>query len=320
MKFVFATLLASAGAVLAQVGAPVMGLVPEAGSLRVLYGIPAAGFAGDPVPVGRVLSTAQTSSAGFALGIAQNTGELLLIRNAAQQTAAEPIANVAAGASRIVMSPGGTAALAVYESGRVSVIGGLPGAITVRLADISFLGAPPASLAVSDDAQWIVGAWGSAVYALGPAGQVNLLPTDGAAQQVTFFHGKSDVALITANQVALISDIGSAAVPKIIWQKPPDLPPDAVTQVATGLAVSADNQRLTVAGSLGGLYTMDLAHDNAGIYTECGCTTQGLASMGASLYRISAFEDGSWKLYDAATGAVLFVPLAAPAAATGVQQ
>jgi hypothetical protein len=134
---------------------------------------------------------------------------------------------------------------------------------------------------------------------------------------VSFFHGRNDVAAITASQVIVITDVTGAKTPNVIWSKPDNpSPPDPATappvEVAVGLATSFDNRYLSVAGNLGSLSTFDLTSGtSAGV--NCACAPGSLYGMGGPLFRLTTLTDGVVKVFDAATNQVWFVPLATPA-------
>lgn len=308
----------------AQVRGPVMGYLADSGTLRTLYGIPAAGWVGDPLAPDRPLSHIEMSAdQSRALAIAADTGALMLLTPSTGATT--HVNGAASGADRIVFSPGGTAAALWFSAvDRIQVVSGLSATPSVRDIDASFLAADPASLAVSDDGLWVAGAWSSSVYAFGPDGRASVLPVQGPAEALCFFHGRADVAVITAAQVVIVADIGGAVVPNVIYTKPNDPPPaDPATappaEVAAGFAVSFDNRYLAIAGNLGALATFDLtAGTSAG--GNCNCSPTGLAGMGGSLFRLTGVNDGAMKVFDASTNDVWFVPLAAPNATAGGQQ
>jgi hypothetical protein len=306
----------------AQVRGPVMGYLPDSGALRTLYGIPAAGWVGDAVPPDRPLSSIEVSpDQSRALGIAADTGALMMLAPATGVTA--HVNGAASGADRIVFSPSGMAAVLWFAaSGRMQVVSGLAAAPSVRDIDASFLGGDPAGLAVSDDGQWVAGAWSSSVYAFGPDGRASALPVAGPAEALCFFHGRADVAVITASQVVIVSDIGGAVVPSVIYTKPDDPASTAPVEVAAGFAVSFDNRYLAIAGNLGWLANFDLTAGTLG-GGNCNCSPSGLEGMGGSLFRLTGVNDGALKVFDASTNDVWFVPLAAPVTAnatTGGQQ
>jgi len=309
---IFAALTAGA---LAQVRGPVMGYLPDNGALRTLYGIPAAGWVGDAVTPDRPLSRIEMSpDQSRALAMAADTGALMLLTPATGVTA--HVNGAASGADRIVFSPSGAAAALWFSAvGRMQVVSGLAATPSVREIDASFAGGDPAGLAVSDDGQWVAGAWSNSVYAFGPDGRASALPVQGPAEALCFFHGRADVAVITASQVVIVTDIGGAVVPNVIYSKPNDPGNTAPIQVAAGFAVSFDNRYLAIAGNLGALATFDLTAGSS-VGGNCNCSPSGLAAMGGPLFRLTGVSDGALKVFDASTNDVWFVPLAAPVTAS----
>jgi hypothetical protein len=308
----------SVSAAWGQISGPVLGYLPEGDSIRTMYGLPAAGAVGAALNTGRALTLSTISpNQNFALGVAADTGELLLVIPSADGSAAavSPVGGAAAGASGIVLSPDGSAAALWFSStGHVQVINGLPGSAAVRDIDASFLRADPAALAVSDDGQWVAGAWTQGVYAFGPNGQVTVLPVDAPVTALTFLHRRADVALATATQAITITDIGGGALPAVVWNIPVDAAPGSLL----GIGVSFDNNSVVMAWDSGGVVTINLA---AGTSTSanCGCAPAGIFGLGGSVFRLTGLNSGALKVFDSATGDVWFVPLAAPSADGGQQ-
>ena len=304
----------------AQVQGPIMGYLPEKGALRILNGIPGAGSVGLGITPGGAFSRIEVSpDQTQALAVAADTGAVMLYTTSSGASVA--VQGVASAPDRIVFSPSGTAAGLWFSSTRhFQLLNRLSASPAVNDIDFSFTGSDPASLAVSDDGQWMVGSWPFSTYAVGPSGYATVLPVSGAAEAVCFFHRRNDVAAITPNQVILITDIAGAVAPKVIWSKPDDPPAaDPATappvEIAMGLALSFDNRYLSVAGNLGSLSTFDLAAGTS-LGLNCACSPASLYGMGGSLFRLTSLVDGVVKVFDAATNEVWFVPLAAP----GVQQ
>ena len=308
--------LALAGAAWAQIQGPVMGYLPDGGTLRTMSGIPAAGSVGVAITPGGAFSRIEVSpDQTQALAVAADTGAVMLYTIGSGVSVA--VQGVASAADRIVFSPSGTAAGLWFSSTRhFQLLNRLAANPAIRDIDFSFTLSDPTSLAVSDDGQWMVGAWPFSTYAVGPSGYAIVLPVEGAAEAVCFFHGRNDVAAITASQVSLITDIAGAIAPNVIWTKPNDPPPaDPATappvQIAVGLATSFDNRYLSVAGNLGALSTFDLAAGTS-VGLNCACEPASLYGMGGALFRLTSLTDGVVKVFDASTNEDWFVPLAVP--------
>jgi hypothetical protein len=308
-----------ASAAWGQISGPVLGYLPEGDSIRTMYGLPAAGAVGAALNTGRALTLSAVSpNQNFALSVAADTGELLLVIPSADGSAAavSPVSGAAAGASGIVLSPDGSAAALWFSSsGHIQVINGLPGYAAVRDVDASFLRADPAALAVSDDGQWVAGAWTQGLYAFGPAGQVTVLPVDAPVTALSFFHRRTDIALATGTQAITIADIGGIALPAVVWSMPADAAPGGSL---LGVGVSFDNNSIVMAWDSGSLVTVNLAAGSS-TSANCGCAPAGTFSLGGSVFRLTGLNSGALKVFDSATGDVWFVPLAASSADGGQQ-
>ncbi|HTD43569.1 MAG TPA: hypothetical protein VK687_05285 [Bryobacteraceae bacterium] len=312
-----------ASAAWGQVGGPVLGYLPNGNSIRTMYGLPAAGIVGAALNTGRALALSAVSpSQNFALGVAADTGELLLVTPSADGSTAavSSVTAAAMGASRIVFSPDGSAAATWFPStGHIQVITGLAGSPAVLDIDASFLGADPTSLAVSDDGQWVAGVWTQGLYAFGPMGQVTVLSVDAPVLALSFFHRRADIALATATQTITITDIGGSATSAVVWSVPADpAQPAAPAGSLVGIGVSFDNNSVVMAWDSGGVVTIYLAAGTA-TGADCGCTPAGIFGLGDSVFRLTGLNSGALKVFDAATGNVWFVPQADVGADGGQQ-
>ena len=287
-----------------QINAPLLGYLPDGGRIRPAYGIPGASAVSGAIDLGRELAQISVSPRqDYVLGAAADTGEALLIRPGLGATNLD---GVAAGADRIVMSPrGGAAAFWFSATGHIQIVAGLPGSPSIREIDASFL-PNPAALAVSDDGQWLAGAWPDGTYTFGPDAQVNRLQVDSGVVSLAFFHQRPDLVLATPTRVISIADIGGQANPNVLYDNS-DQPLNPV-----GIALSFDNRLIVVAGRAGLLLAIDL-NTGASATVDCGCAPEGLFGLGGSAFRLTGLNNGAFKLFDAAAGAVLFSPLAADA-------
>ena len=316
----YGILLAFASAAWAQVQGPVMGYLPDGGTLRTMSGIPAAGSISSAIIPAGVFSRIEVSpDQTQAIAVAAGSGAVMLYSIGTGTSVA--MQGAAPSPDRIIFSPNGTAAGLWYSSTRhFQLLNRLSASPVIQEIDFSFTESDPTSLAVSDDGKWMVGAWPFSTYAVGPSGYAIVLPVGGAAEAVCFFHGRDDIASITSSQVTLITDIGGAATPNVIWSKPNDSPPidPATVQIAVALATSFDNRYLSVAGNLGSLSTFDLTAGTS-VGVNCACAPTSLYGMGEALFRLTSLTDGVVKVFDASTNEVWFVPLAVPTSNGGQQ-
>jgi DNA-binding beta-propeller fold protein YncE len=301
--------LVLSGAAWAQVGAPVLGYVPDGGRIRPVYGIPAAATVATPLDYGRNFSLIAISPLqNFALVTSADTGAVLL---AASNGSTTSLPGAAPNPDRIVLSPGGSAAVLWFSStSHLQIVSGLPNAPSIREADATFLSAllddsssadAPGALAVSDDGQWVAGSWSRGLYAFGPNGEVTRLPMRERAAALAFFAGRQDLALATELHVFSIADVGGRAAVSTLYAG------DRLTPV--GMALTSDNQRMVVAASSGTLLTLDLAAGSTSRF-DCGCAPVGVFGMGRAAFRLTGLTGSFFKLFDASSSEVLFVPLA----------
>jgi len=284
-----------------QIAGPLLGWVPDGDRIRPIYGIPASAAVGHSIRGGRDLRLIAVSPRqDYVLATAANSGEALVITGGDHSA---PIRGVAAGADRIVLSPTGSAAALWFSAtNRIQILSGLPAAPKVRELDATFLASPPLALAVSDDAQWLAGAWPNGLYTWGPDGAVNQPQVEAGVVALTFFHQRADLALATATRVFSLID---NRVSMIFGSDDQPLSP-------VGLALSFDNRQLVLAGRSGVLVidpTTGLAST-----IDCGCAPEGIFGMGGSLFRLTS---GVVKLLDAAAGSIWFAP---PALDAGVRR
>jgi len=318
-----AILFALAGAAWAQVRGPVMGYLPDGGQLRMMSGIPAAGSVGNVIIPSGVFSRIEVSpDQTQALAVAADTGAVILYTISSGTSVA--VQGAASSPDRIVFSPSGTAAGLWNSSTRhFQLLNSVSATPAINDINFFFTLSDPTSLAVSDDGLWMVGAWPFSTYTVGPSGYAIVLPVGGAAEAVSFFHKRNDVAAITASQVTLITDIAGTITPNVLWSKPNDSSPaDSATEpppeIAVSLATSFDNRYLSVAGNRGSLSTFDLAAGTS-VGLNCACSPASLYGMGGALFRLTNLTDGVVKVFDASTNEDWFVPLAAPSANGGAQ-
>jgi hypothetical protein len=302
-------LLGSAAVCCAQMQHPVLGYIPEGGAIRTMYGIPASGFIGGAAVSDANLDHIAVAAGGnFALGLTVDSGVPVVIglQGPAQSST---VRGAAGGASRIVLSPRGSAALVGnFAAGSIQLISGLPDApVVTRTLDASIVAGNSPVIAVSDDGQWVVTGSASGVYAYGPSGQPILLPVSGNVTAVAFLGGKQDIVATTSSAVTLVADIGGAAAPTSLFATPPGTPEPPDSPLA--ISVSADNNHVVVVVPTGAIGHINIA---AGSVTgaNCDCAPVGLFSLGGTVFRLTGMDGGAAKVFDASNDSVWFIPQA----------
>ena len=304
-----ACLLGGAASAFAQIGAPQLGWLPDGTRIRPVYGIPAAAAVGAPIPVdGDFSQIAASPARNYVLVAAADTGAVSIYTT---QHGLVPLAGAGKAPDSVILSPAGSAAALWFSSlHQAQVVTGLPDAPVIRQLDASFLdsGKPSAlaALAVSDDGAWVAGTWtpaeNASVYAFGPNGEVHRLPVE-SATVLAFFQGTHNLAAAGPAGLQMVTGIeGFAVVSTLLASADSSLQPMAV-------AATSDNRTLVLADQSGSVTTIDIA-SRAATASNCGCQPLGLFGMGPSAFRLTGLEGGAFKLFNAASGEILFVPLA----------
>jgi hypothetical protein len=286
----------------AGIAEPVLGLVFDAGAqaVRPLMGIPAASQLGGTLDGTPLTGAAISSGQGYALALEQATGAALLV----SQSGRQPLAGVRAGAQLVAVSPQGTAA-AVYfgDTGKASILTGLPGA-PQNLRDVTLDG-PPSALAVSDDGTSLAAAISLAAnqatvffYSAGGAGQALL--SDRQFSSVDFVPGGTTIVMATQSAVYLYQSHQGL-----------QLLTDARDGLANvvGAAASADGTRVFIGMQSGQVAVRNLAASTQTVLS-CSCQPAGMWRLrGKAVFRLN--EMGAGPLWvvdgDAAAPRILFV-------------
>jgi hypothetical protein len=300
-------LAVGAGTAFAQIGAPVLGYLPDGSGIRPVYGIRGAATVAPPLDFGRDFSRIAISpSQDYAIATDATSGTVLLIPSGGS---AAPLTGAISNPDLISISPNGAAAI-LWHGNRGQIFSGLPGSPAVREVDGSFVTAyrgdpalteAPIALSISDDGQWAAGSWERGTYALGPNAEVRPLTITEAPRAMSFFAGGHDLAIATAFHVFSIADVaGAATLSTLATQR---------TNPA-GIGISSDNRRLVLADRAGSIYSLDLNTASMSQF-NCGCMPQGAIPMGRGMFRLTGLANGSFRMLDAVRGELLFVPLMA---------
>ena len=307
-----------------QVAGPVVGYVfdASAGSLRPILGIPGASTLGSPLRLGYMLTSAVVAPRqDSAFGVAADGSLHFFLLNAGAATEAGCTACPASAAAAIVYSPSGTAA-ALYASGRVQVLTGLPSAPVAGTAlAVASVAVPsgvraaasarstPPPMALSDDGLYLLAGEGGSIDLFSASGGPVRLMETASRPMVAFAPGGHDAAVVDGRAgVVLIHDVGGAATQQ------PLAPAAAPTLRPSGLAFSADGTQVLVATAANGTVVSIGTASGTSATISCSCAPTGLASMG-SVLRLNDLAGGPIWLYDN-TGAqprVVFVPALVPA-------
>jgi len=316
----------------ARLSGPVLGFVDDADAgIRPMLGVPGSALLGPAVRVpGGLSAVAFAPVSGFALALAGDRRQPVVVRGLANAPAVASITGLAPGADRFEMSPTGSAAAFLYQAeGKLRLVSGLPD--DPRLAaefDLSGIASDLGALAVSDDA-------GSALAVSANEGQAWLLlcrPNSepkrwlavSAAATLSFFPGTSDAALADPerNHVSLVKATAEAGAPTLLAS--------ASNGVAAPAAVvtSLDGRWIVVANSNPTALAVIAVADGTVTLVPCDIPVPKLYRLGSNaLFRLTdAAASPIWLLDgDSSPPRMLFVPRgqagpkAAPAGQGGVR-
>jgi hypothetical protein len=172
--------------------------------IRPILGIPGASTQAEPLRLDASLSNAVIANTqDYALGVVEKSNELIQISGLSGSVSSRMLAPGPQAIDLVVLSPSATAA-AVHHSGTktVQIISGLPSRPSAgKELDISTLPDSPGSLAVSDDARFLV-----AVVNRRDSGEIFLIDADGNTRQVFTGVHLSAVAFMGATHDLLVAD------------------------------------------------------------------------------------------------------------------
>jgi hypothetical protein len=248
-----AILFLAASALLAQSAAripvegPVTGWVWDAGhgSLRPILGIPGASVLGDAIDTGVVFSTAVSDQRQYAIGISSDDGQAYLLRLRGEPRAAM-LKGVPSGASRVILSPSGDAAIFAYgESPKLAVVTGLPDAPSdPRELDLNDT---PSALAVSDHAIYIAAALENGILIIDRDGNRWNPGQHRAPHSLAFLDNSNDLLIADDSGVSLLRNVQNPELTLL------------TDQPSRAVAATRDGGRAIVLVSGGKLRIIDLA-------------------------------------------------------------
>lgn len=275
------------------VGGPSLGLLydPSARTLHSVNGVAAAAIMSDRLAMADGLVWLEAAPGGaFALGLAQETGQLELLNATGRRT----LDSLPAGARGVRFSPAGKAALLLFDD-RAVVLGSLLGTPT---AAWEFAAAAGAAFALSDDGSRALSlAEGRLVQHNADGSTAELLAT--GARLAAFAEGSHDSLILTDEGGALLlshnGELTRLALPE---------------SMPAPLAAAGTRDHILLAAEDGTVARLARDGSTAELIA-CGCKPTTLTRVGRGLlYRLNDPGDGPVWLLDAAGDQprVLFIP------------
>ncbi len=307
-----------------RVDGPVLGFVFDhsIGGVRPILGMPGASLFGEPVGLGIDTSRAAISNVGgYVLGVAGDSGRVMLFRDLASGASSLAIEDAAPAPDRIILSASGSAAALLYrDRNAIQVFAGLPSSPQSR-GEISLFGlaGPLSAIAISDDGGSVLAGarddqGRESVILLGPGADPRVMGSAGRVAAAAFFAGRPDAVFAdsAAGTVFWVRDVRGSAefIP---------LPGGGEFAKTVGLQVTADGKRVLVAGE-GTVTALDL-EGGAPAVSRCDCAISALDRLrGNSVFRVSDLSANPSWLFDAGgpEARFLFVPAGADASSRAI--
>ncbi len=275
-----------------SVTAPVLGTVfdARAGSVRSITGIPAAALIGSSAGGSALATAVSAGGQDYAIAVETETGKAVVAwaSRRVELTAVRP------GAKQIAVSPRGRSAAFYFpETGKVQIIGGLPGAPElVRELDVS---GPVSSFAVSDDGELLLAAIDQ--------GDGEALAIDQNGQGFRTIQVVSHVVAISFFPDSQNAMVAESANNKVSLTRGLQITPIADTSDgindAVAVAASGDGSTVLVAMRNGQIAVRKLTTGEQ-TTVACSCEPSELAALrGASVFRLNAGNDGPIWILDA---------------------
>ncbi len=285
-----------------QIGAPLLGYVPDGAVLHPVNGIPAAAAVAPSLDLKQNFARMAASPArDYVLVTAQDTGTVSVYTPALGLT---PLTGAGTAPQMVVTSPRGSAAVLWFSPlNHAQLVTGLPNAPVIRSINAAFLRTPPSSVAISDDGNWLAASTSTGLYMWGPVGQMNRLPVTERVYAMAFFQGGADLAVAIPHQVITLKAATGYNASSVLYDAG-DYDPDVAA-----LALSPDNASVILADRSGWIVSIDAASGTA-TKVACGCRPEGLFGLGQSAFRVTGMANGAFQLFDTARKEVLFAPLA----------
>lgn len=288
---------------------PALGFVFDSGVLRSVLGVPGAAVFGAPVDTGlQPLDAVISPRQDYALLLTGDHRDVTLLRLAAGQIAAAPLAGAMTAPDVMALSPMGNSAV-LYRAGDglLQILTALPDAPRVlRELSIMTLDGTIASAAVADDGKLVLAEVGNNVVVIPADGMSRPLPFDAPMPLMAFLPRAQDAIIASrqTNQVSLI--LHPADVPQAQMLAGPD---DGILK-PVAVAFSLDGGRAFIANSGGGLVQLDLSGLPPQVFS-CDCKISGLHRLaGNSVFRLTDPSAGPMMVFDgdAPQPRVVFVP------------
>jgi len=302
------------------ISGPILGFIedPNGASIQPIRGVLGASVLGQPLVLGSEIRNAVISpKQDYALAVRTDGGEVVLIPLASDPVSLNSLSGVHPGATRIAISPSGTAAAVFGQDRTVQSIRRLPSTPELVFQfDVSDIPGDLQGLAIADDGTLAVLNFmtpGEAtLWVVSSNGSRWVLPAQ-RPSAATFLTNRHDVVIAddAAQQVFLLSNIDQEASRFSVASFGDGF------QAFSGVAASDDGLRVFVTSRKPDSVTLIDLERGLSVPLPCQCQATGFRALkGTSVFRLSDLTDSPIAILDASSAEprIVVLPVAAAAA------
>jgi len=290
-------------------------LDPTAAAVRPLGGVPGAAMIGDAIDLGSgIVSLAVSPKQDYYIAVT-STGSALFWQRASGTV--QPLPNLPAGASQVILSPEGSSALFVFPvTNQIRVITGLPSAPVPGMSgSLTDLLNPANFFAVADDgAQALV----SESFVPGnPAPSVAVYTAYGVPGRIALMTPATSIAFLSNSHDALLSSSLESVLIRNAAAQTSRIALHPAVNSSIGAIASTDGTTAYFVNAGGVVSSLPLASAlSQPVSFNCQCVPTGIyRTAGAAVYRLNEISSGPISLFDASSSqprSLVIPPLAVP--------
>ncbi len=302
------------------ISGPILGFIedPNGASIQPIRGVLGASVLGQPLVLGSEIRNAVISpKQDYALAVRTDSGEVVLIPLSSDPLRSDSLSGVHPGATRIAISPSGTAAAVFGQDRTVQSIRRLPDTPEIVFqADVSDIPGHLQGLAVADDGTLallnFITPGDTALWVVSSNGSRWVLPAQ-RPSAATFLTNRHDVLIAddAAQEVFLLSNIDQEASRFSVASFGDGF------QAFSGVAGSDDGLHVFVTSRKSETVTFIDLERGLSVPLPCQCQATGFRALkGTSVFRLSDLTDSPIAILDASSAEPRIVILPITSAAT----
>jgi hypothetical protein len=301
------------------ISGPILGFIedPNGASIQPIRGVLGASILGQPLTLGsEIRNTVISPKQDYALAVRSDGGEVVLIPLSSSPLRLDSLSGVHAGATRLAISPSGTAAAVFGQDRTVQSIRRLPDTPElVFQVDVSDIPGHLQGLAVADDGTLallnFITPGDTTLWVVSSNGSRWVLPAQ-RPSAATFLTNRHDVLIAddAAQEVFLLSNIDQEASRLSVASFGDGF------HAFSGVASSEDGLHVFVTSRKSETVTLIDLERGLSVPLPCHCQATGFRALkGTSVFRLSDLTDSPIAILDASSAEprIVVLPITSPA-------